>query len=50
LQPSVIGLAVEKHWYRGINDFKKGYHPRTNLVKDQKGDLVADPYNIVAGR
>jgi len=28
--------------YRGISDFKKGYQPRTNIVKDDKGDLVAD--------
>ena len=34
--------------YRGINDFKKGYQPRTNVVKDEKGDLVADCYSIVA--
>jgi hypothetical protein len=26
--------------YRGIHDFKKGYQPRTNIVKDDKGDLV----------
>ena len=25
--------------YRGSNDFKKGYQPRTNIVKDKKGDL-----------
>ena len=29
--------------YRGINDFKKGYEPRTIIVKEEKGDLVADP-------
>jgi len=29
--------------YRGINYFKKGYQPRCNIVKDEKGDLVADP-------
>ena len=29
--------------YRGINDFKKGYQPRTIIVKDEKGDVVADP-------
>jgi hypothetical protein len=29
--------------YRHINDFNKGYHPRTNIVKDEKGDLVAHP-------
>ena len=34
--------------YRGINDFKKGSHPRTNIVKDDKGDLVADSHSILA--
>ena len=29
--------------YRGINDFKKGHQPRTTTVKDEKGDLMADP-------
>ena len=29
--------------YRGINDFKEGYQPRCNIVKDEKGDLVATP-------
>jgi len=29
-----------KELYGGINDFKKGYQPRTNIVKDEKGDLV----------
>ena len=33
---------------RGISDFKKGYQPRRNIVKDEKGDLVADPHSIVA--
>ena len=33
--------------YRGINDFKKGYRPRCNIVKDEKGDLVADSHSIV---
>jgi len=31
--------------YKGINDFKKGYQPRTTIVKDEKGDLVADPHS-----
>jgi hypothetical protein len=30
-----------------INDFKRGYQPRCNLVKDENGDLLADPHNIV---
>jgi len=34
--------------YRGINYFKKGYQPRCNIVKDEKGDLVADSHSIVA--
>jgi hypothetical protein len=28
--------------YRGINEFKKVYQPRSNFVKDEKGDLLAD--------
>ena len=34
--------------YRGINDFKKGYQTRTDIVKDEKGDLVADSRSILA--
>ena len=34
--------------YRGINDFKKAYPSRTNIVKDKKGDLIGDPHSIVA--
>jgi len=34
--------------YRGINEFKKGYQPRCNIVKDEKHDLVADSHSIVA--
>jgi hypothetical protein len=34
--------------YRGINDFKKSYTPRNNVVKHEKGDLVADNHSILA--
>jgi hypothetical protein len=34
--------------YRGINDFKKGYQPRTNIEKDEQGDLVVDSHSISA--
>ena len=34
--------------YRGINDTKKGYKLRTRIVKDEKGDLVADTHSIMA--
>jgi hypothetical protein len=33
--------------YRGVNEFNQGYHPRINLVKDERGDLVADPHKIL---
>ena len=33
---------------RGINDFEKEYQPRFNIVKDEKGDLVAEFHGIVA--
>jgi hypothetical protein len=33
--------------YRGINDFK-GYQPRTNAVKDEKGNLITDSLSILA--
>jgi hypothetical protein len=32
--------------YRGINEFKKGYQPSTNLVKYEH-DLLADFHNIL---
>ena len=33
---------------RGIRDFTKGYQPRTNTVKDEKGDLVTDSRSTLA--
>ena len=34
--------------YRGVTDFNKGYQLRTNIVKYENGDMVADPYIVVA--
>jgi len=34
--------------YRGIIDLKKDYQSRTNIVKDEKGDLVTDSHSILA--
>jgi hypothetical protein len=31
-----------------ISDFKKGYQPRINIVKDEEGDLVADSNSVLA--
>jgi hypothetical protein len=33
--------------YRGINEFKRGYQLRSNLVKDENGDLLGDSQNIL---
>jgi hypothetical protein len=35
--------------YRGINEFKKGYQPRINIIKDETGNLIADPQNVLNG-
>jgi hypothetical protein len=32
---------------RGINEFKRGYQPRSNLVKNENGDLLADSNTIL---
>jgi hypothetical protein len=32
---------------REINEFKRGHQPRSNLVKDENGDLLADSNNIL---
>ena len=34
--------------YRGISDLKKGYQPRTNIIKHEKGDRVTGSHCIVA--
>jgi hypothetical protein len=33
--------------YRGINEFKKGYQSRTNLVKDERDILLVDLHKIL---
>jgi hypothetical protein len=32
--------------YRGINEFKRGYQPRNNRVKNENGHLLTDFHNI----
>jgi hypothetical protein len=32
--------------YRSINEFKKWYRPRINIIKDENGNLVVEPQNI----
>jgi hypothetical protein len=33
--------------YRGINEFKKGYQPRINIIKNKNGNLLADPQSVL---
>jgi hypothetical protein len=33
--------------YRSINEFKKGYQPRINIIKDENVNLIADPRNVL---
>jgi hypothetical protein len=33
--------------YRGINEFKRGYQPRSIFVKDENVDLLADSNTIL---
>jgi hypothetical protein len=33
--------------YGEISDFKKGYQPRSDILKDEKGDLIADSLSIL---
>jgi hypothetical protein len=33
--------------YRDINEFKKGYQSRINVIKDENGNLIADPQNVL---
>ena len=34
--------------YRGISDIQKGFQPRTDIVKDEKGDLFANSHSTLA--
>jgi hypothetical protein len=33
--------------YRGINEFKKGYQPIINIIKDDNGNLLTDPQGVL---
>jgi hypothetical protein len=33
--------------YRGINEYKRGYQPGSNLMKDENGDLLAHSHSIL---
>jgi hypothetical protein len=33
--------------YRNINEFKKGYQPRINIIKDENSNMLADPRSVM---
>jgi hypothetical protein len=35
--------------FRAKNGFKKGYQLRTNLIKEERGDLLTDPLKSLSG-
>jgi hypothetical protein len=41
-----MGEWTYKDLYRGIHDLKRSYQPRSNLVKDENGSLLAYSHNI----
>ena len=43
-----VRLKKIRDLYSGINVSKKSYQPGTNAVKDEKSELVADSYSILA--
>jgi hypothetical protein len=40
-------LATNSKKRTRINEFMRGYQPRSNLLKDANGDLLADSHNIL---
>jgi hypothetical protein len=32
--------------HRGIKEFKKGFQPRINIIKNENGNLLADPPDL----
>jgi hypothetical protein len=48
--PTKVRKKNIRDLYRGINDFKRGYQPRINLVKDENGDLLQIPTFLIGGR
>jgi hypothetical protein len=42
----IIHLAKSTTYVR-IDEFRKGYQPETNLVKNENGDLLSESLNIL---
>jgi len=44
-----VQIKYIKDLYRGINDFRKGYQPRADILKEENGDMFTDCHSILAG-
>jgi hypothetical protein len=43
----LIIKAITLEICKGIKELKNGYHPRINIIKDENGNLLADPHNVL---
>jgi len=41
-------IINSRNLYRGISDCKKGYHPRTNIVNEGRGDLFTGSHSMLS--
>jgi len=39
----IMRTKILRDSYRGINELKKGYQPRINIIEDENGNLLVDP-------
>jgi hypothetical protein len=43
----IIKTKILRDLYRGMNEFKEGYQPRINIIKDENGNLLADSQSVL---
>ena len=41
-------IINSRNLYGGISDCKKGYHPRTNIVNEGRGDLFTGSHSMLS--
>jgi hypothetical protein len=42
-----LKMKKKRDLYRDINEFKKGYEPGINIIKDENVNLLADPQSVL---
>jgi hypothetical protein len=43
----IVRTRTLRYLYKGKNEFQRDYQPRSNLLKDENGDLLAYSHNIL---